>query len=119
FRRRTWSGVAARTFHSGSRGSSPRGNGDSRLEGDVEGMSFWGLGKCPDSGSIDRNDTGLPIPDAVLRRRDRPSLNDKISYHGHGALGRIDEHRVPAPRKALEPDQMRRQGRGEIRLTLD
>jgi len=31
-------------------------------------MSFWGLGKCPDSGSIDRNNTGLPILGTVLNR---------------------------------------------------
>ena len=29
---------------------------------------FWGLGNCADSGTIDCNDTGLPIPGAVLNR---------------------------------------------------
>jgi hypothetical protein len=32
---RTWSGVAARTFHSGSEGSGPKGNGDSRPKDDA------------------------------------------------------------------------------------
>ena len=45
--------------------------------------------------------------------------NDEVPDHGHGALGCIDEHGVPTPRKALEPDQMRRQRRGDIRLALD
>src|SRR5258706_13334112 len=44
---------------------------------------------------------------------------DEVPDHGHGALGCIDEHGVPTPRKALEPDQRRRQRRGDIRLALD
>jgi hypothetical protein len=33
---------------------------------------------------------------------------DKIPDHSHGALGRIRDHGVPAIRKSLELNQMRR-----------
>ena len=46
-------------------------------------------------------------------------MQDEVAYQCHGSLGRIHEHGVAASREALEASQVLRQGRGEIRLTLD
>ena len=61
-------------------GSSPRADGDSRLKDDA----FLGRGEYLDSGSIDRNDKGLPIPCVVPKTfleaiRDN-TLADKCHY---------------------------------------
>lgn len=49
----------------------------------------------------------------------RTTIGDEPTYHRHGALWRIWEHRVPTSGKPLETDKMSRERGGDICLTLD
>src|ERR1700736_3999104 len=48
-----------------------------------------------------------------------PAPLDEVADHRHGALGRVGDHGVPAIRKPLELDEMRRQRGCDISLALD
>jgi hypothetical protein len=68
--KRTWSGVAARTFYSGgAKVRVPRATATPA----PKTMPIWRLGTCPDSGSTDPNDTGLPIREPLFRCPSVPS----------------------------------------------